>query len=175
MQLSLNKDHSFVEYVRTHMGGWRHYFGFYEKKGKYVRMKQISGDLSYLNKKDTIIYNYVPFVNTNTLSVYINENGPVKGDSIFADGKFLGVTNDDGQYQLQKNFTCDHLTLKFPLFGPPRTFYIRKIKFNQLFIMIYDYTFEEGVNFSFENRFRIMRKGLITTQSHLVWRSPEGG
>lgn len=167
IKLYLNEDNSFVEYINSHHWGPERYFGFYEKKGNYIRLKQISGDLSYLNKKDTIIYNYEPLDTANHLYVYRNERMPLEKSEVYADGVLVGITGDGGHLTLPKYFKCDSLVIK-NVSGIGKKNSIRNEKFSQLFIMLYDYTFEPLTNFDFENRFRITSNGLLTTQTYLI-------
>ena len=60
IQLTLNLDKSFVEYVQSVGCEPKWFFGFYEQNKKYINLNQISGNLSYLGKKDTIIYHKIP-------------------------------------------------------------------------------------------------------------------
>lgn len=169
MGLTLNNDGSFVEYVYSHTGGDREFFGTYKRKGRYITLNQLSEDLSYLRKQDMAITINSPFFREKELFIFWNEKMPMASVSVYADTTFLGMTDRSGRIKLPDNFYCDSVIVKLPkIIGGRKTFFVQQGVFNRYYLMVYHYAFVEGVNFSFEGRFKITGRKLKTTIVHLT-------
>lgn len=160
IQLRLKEDLSFIQYVRVFGCEPKWYFGFYSTKGKQIFLNQVSGDLGYLRKRDTIIYNNTSLVNERRIYVILNEQGPhCDADIYLQGGKHLGKVNSQGSLDVPSHVLLDSLIVKAPLRKPVQ-FKLSQDSYNQIFLVIYDYTFEDCSNFGFVRNLSRSKKGL---------------
>jgi hypothetical protein len=160
IQLSLNEDNTFVEYVHPAECEPKWFFGFYQKKGTKLHLNLISNNLGHLRKKDTIIYNKSAIIKDKRIYILYNQVRPLDIAQLYIEGnKFIGDVDKNGVFVIPAGLTFDSLLIRTNVFKQ-HDFKIKKQDYNQLFIMLYDYTFEECANFSFKTDFEINKKRL---------------
>jgi hypothetical protein len=165
MHITLNTDKTFVQYIKRHECAEDWFFGFFTRKHKHIYLTQISSRLEHLRKKDTIIYNSDPFFKYYGLFVYENGISAVENASVFINGQFGGRTDNVGFIKLPNYQKIDSITIKTPI-GLPRSFNILGNDYNQIFIMLYDYTFEPCGNYYFQNKFKVSKNGLVIDKNN---------
>jgi len=160
IELNLNEDNSFVQYVHSSGCEPKFFFGFYKRKGHKVHLDQISENLGHLNKQDTAIFNLTKSVQNKVLYLYYNEQRPLFDAQVYGEnGRYIGKADKEGKIIISNDLEFDSIVVKTGVHRP-RSFKVASRPFNQIFIMMYDYTFEDCSNFSFEDKFIVSKKGL---------------
>ena len=149
IHLSLNDDGTFVEYIHGDVCKEHYYFGYYSKTGRKIKLNPISRDFSYLGKKDVVVYNFNALQSGNSVFVYLNQQKPLENAKVFLDSNSFVTTDERGFASIPNFVSSDSIKIQAPI-GRLRVLPIDKEKkYNQLFVMIYDYNFEPCGDFFF--------------------------
>ena len=162
MHLILNKNGTFTEFVRGHNCEEFFYTGFYYKKRNKIILDQITQNLSHLGKRDTIMYFLNSLYKGSSIYVIENQKTPSTDTRIYLNGREIGLTNDKGQMEIVEQIQLfDSLRIERKV-GDIRTYIVNcSIAFNQMFVFLYDYSFEPCSNFCFAERFIMNKKRLF--------------
>jgi hypothetical protein len=77
----------------------------------------------------------------------------------YNDNKLIGVTDEYGFLEIPSELEIDSVKIKRPI-GLASRFIVDKRKFNQMFIMIYDYSLEPCSNFYYESSLLVRKRKL---------------
>lgn len=161
--LTLNSDQSFVEFVNTYGCEPTWYFGYYKQTKGRITLSQRSGYVGYLNRHDTIVYYKNPDIKGRRITVLFNEQKPFDIADLYANGNLhLGKVDKSGTLIIPDDIILDSLRIESGIFRH-RHFVLKQPDFSRLFIIIYDYTFENCSDMTFLSNanLKITSEGLL--------------
>lgn len=161
--LTLNDDGSFIEFINSHGCGPAWYFGFYKVIKRRIQLKQISGDVNFLNKNDTLVYYKNAELKDRKIMIVYNEQKPFDIADVYANGNIhLGKVDEDGSLSIPDSLLLDSIRIESGIFKR-RYFNLKQKYFDRLFIVIYDYAFVNCTDFTFASNstLEITSKGLL--------------
>jgi len=161
--LKLNPDGTFVELINGDVCGHKYYFGFYTIHKNVLSLNLISDNLSYLGKKDTMIYFFDKQAVTKNSQIFVYRNEKeIYGDvNVYVNNsKEARITDRQGLVELPPGTKVDSLII-----DPPASFTSKIIldttkPFTKLFVMIYDYGMIPCSDFYFRKELIISGKRL---------------
>ncbi len=162
MHLVLNENGTFAEFVRGHNCEEFFYAGYFYKRRNKIILEQITQNLNHLSKSDTIMSFLNSFFKGKSITIIENQRNPSSDTRVFINGKDMGKTNEKGQLEILGQIQLyDSLRIEREV-GDVRSYVVNfPGTFNQLFIFLYDYSFEPCSNFYFTDRLIKSANGLF--------------